>query len=334
MVQRREGRSLGSPLRLLVEGRIEPARIDAAWDAVHQEFDAVDRTMSRFREDSEITALHRTARALVAVSPRLRAALALADRARRSTGGAFDAGIVIDLERLGSVGVRQGWPGASRAPNARAHAIGPSRDSFALLSPIDLGGIGKGLALRWAARRAAGILGSTGFLLEAGGDIATRGTAGGEAWSVGIEDPAGEAAPVATCVLPADWAIATSSIRRAFWHDAGGRTVHHLIDPRTGAPGGDGLVAVTVTGPDPAWAEIWSKALFLEGPSNIALAARSRGLAAWWVGEGGSVSMTPAARQLTVWVRSESRYRPRQRVEGDRPRAGAIHIRSAGSAAT
>ena len=63
--------------------------------------------------------------------------------------------------------------------------------------------------------------------------------------------------------------------------------LHHLIDPRTGEPGGDGLAAVTVAGPDPAWAEVWSKALFVEGARSIAAAARSRGLAAWWVGGDG-----------------------------------------------
>jgi hypothetical protein len=91
------------------------------------------------------------------------------------------------------------------------------------------------------------------------------------------------------------------------WLDPDGRPVHHLIDPSTGAPGGAGLAAVTVAFPDPAWAEVWSKALFLEGASGIADAARRRGLAAWWVDEAGELSMTPAARQQTGWVRAEAR---------------------------
>jgi len=36
------------------------------------------------------------------------------------------------------------------------------------------------------------------------------------------------------------------------WLAPDGRRVHHLLDPRTGEPGGDGLVAVTVAAPDPA----------------------------------------------------------------------------------
>ena len=171
---------------------------------------------------------------------------------------------------------------------------------------MDLGGIGKGLALRWAARRATEVLGAKGFLLDAGGDLISSGYRGGEPWSIGIEDPAGGADPLAVVVLDRDQAIATSSVRvgRAVGPD--GNAVHHLIDPRTGAPGGAGLAAVTVAWPDPAWAEVWSKALFLEGAASIASAARRRGLAAWWVDEAGDLAMTPAARQQTSWVRSEA----------------------------
>ena len=100
-------------------------------------------------------------------------------------------------------------------------------------------------------------------------------------------------------------AIATSSVRRLRW-ERGGRTLHHLIDPRTGESGGEGLAAVTVAGPDPVWAEVWAKALFLEGARAIAGVARSRGLAAWWVGDDGRLEMTPAARVRTTWVASEA----------------------------
>ncbi len=87
---------------------------------------------------------------------------------------------------------------------------------------------------------------------------------------------------------------------------SGSRVVHHLIDPSIGEPGGDGLLAVTVAGPDPAWAEVWSKSLFLAGRQSIATVARGRGLAAWWVADDGSVEMTPAGRSTTLWVAGEA----------------------------
>jgi thiamine biosynthesis lipoprotein len=177
--------------------------------------------------------------------------------------------------------------------------------------PVDLGGIGKGLALRWAASALdASVVGHSeptlGFLVDAGGDIVASGTPDGMApWLVAIEDPAGGTEPLAVVAVRERGGIATSSIRRLCWEHAG-RIVHHIIDPRTGEPGGDGHAAVTVAGPDPAWAEVWSKALFLEGAAGIAATARARGLAAWWVTSDGHLEMTPAARVRTAWVAGEA----------------------------
>ena len=103
-----------------------------------------------------------------------------------------------------------------------------------------------------------------------------------------------------------DGAVATSSTLVHRWTAADGRAVHHLIDPRTGEPGGAGLLAVTVAGPDPAWAEVWSKSLFLCGRDGIAALARTRGLAAWWVDADGRLEMTAAARARTIWVAGEA----------------------------
>jgi len=99
-------------------------------------------------------------------------------------------------------------------------------------------------------------------------------------------------------------AVATSSVSVHRWAIKG-RAVHHLLDPRTGEPATGGLLSVTVAGPDPAWAEVWSKVLFIAGLADIAQEARSRGLAAWWVADDGTLEMTADARRGTVWVASE-----------------------------
>jgi thiamine biosynthesis lipoprotein len=179
-------------------------------------------------------------------------------------------------------------------------------------APIDLGGIGKGLTVRWAAARIDALLAAegsswaaNGALLDAGGDLTLRGVAPDDApWRIGIEDPWEGSDPVAV-VAVGSGAVATSSVRRLRWA-SGDRIVHHLIDPRAGEPAETGLVAVTVAAPDPAWAEVWSKALFLAGRSDVAALARSRGLAAWWIAEDGAVEMTPAARERTIWLAAEA----------------------------
>jgi thiamine biosynthesis lipoprotein len=240
------------------------------------------------------------------------AALALAERARRITAGRFDPRVVVDLERLGFAAAPQAW--ARRPPGDEPLLRRAPDGCIALSAPVDLGGLGKGIALRRACRAAAARLPGAGLLIDAGGDIVTLGRPdpanAASRWSIAIEDPSGAGEPMATFAVPDRWAVATSSTRIARRLDDAGLMVHHLIDPRTGTPGGGGLVAVTVAFPDPAWAEVWTKELFLEGPSGIGARARGRGLAAWWVGPDGSLSMTPAARQVTTWVRSEVELSP------------------------
>jgi len=311
------GRALGSSLRLTVRVP-ERAQDDAlaaaerAWTAVLAEFDAVDAALSRFRDDSELTMLNRMAGTgtVVPVSGRTRRALAVIDRAFRITDGRFDAGVLGALERIGEHGV------ALDRPAATAPATTPARPALDAAErryrvhvppvPVDMGGIGKGLALRWASERAMAVLpAEAGLLLEAGGDLVANGTPPADEWRIGVEDPAAErpaeADPVVV-VAASRGAVATSSVRVRHWIGPDGRPVHHLVDPRTGEPARGGLIAVTVAAPDPAWAEVWSKALFLDGREGIAADARARGIAAWWVDDRGMLGMTPEARLRTIWA--------------------------------
>ena len=276
-----------------------------AWNAVRSEFDAVDIALSRFRADSELMALNRLAGSgqVVRVSRRLRTALAMAHRAGRLTDGRFDARVLAALERIGE----RGAPLDASAPQP---SVGATPDApFAVVAPdaaLDMGGVGKGLALRWAAACAIATLpGDAGMMLEAGGDVVAAGIPPEPGWLVGIEDPVADprpdASPIAVVALQSG-AIATSSIRVRNWVGPDGRPVHHLVDPRTGEPARTGLIAVTVAGADPVWSEVWSKALFLAGRTAIGDEARSRGIAAWWVDDAGHLGMTPEARVRSVWV--------------------------------
>ena len=53
--------------------------------------------------------------------------------------------------------------------------------------------------------------------------------------------------------------------------------------------------------PDPAWAEVWSKTLFLTGPDEVAAQAEVRGLAAAWVTADGAMRTSPAMDPLVIW---------------------------------
>jgi thiamine biosynthesis lipoprotein len=296
---------MGSAIRLVVVGQGG----ERAWTEVSAEFAATDLALSRFRDDAELVALDRAAGTGIpmAVSRRLERAIHAAERARRLTDGRFDPRVLADLERIGEQGATMGLePDRITRPRASSRILRHAgRGCLSLDHPVDLGGIGKGLALRWAAARVERT-GVRDFLLDAGGDVVARGRPRNDPWwRIGIEDPHDA---VGSCLAVAgvtDGAIATSSILRRRW-DHDGKAVHHLIDPRTGEPGWTGLHAVTVAGPDPAWAEVWSKTLFLAGSRDVAVEARSRGLAAWWIDDAGTLGMSPAARAQTLWVRGEA----------------------------
>ncbi len=232
-----------------------------------------------------------------------------AHRAYERTHGRFDPRIYLDLVRLG---YDRSLPFAEGAverpdPSAGRDRLGPWRPRFrggphpeVHLGgvPIDLGGIGKGLAVRWAGDRLADC--DSGYFIDAGGDCACRGGGpDGLGWRVGVEDPRGGSDPLVVLAIR-DAACATSSIRVRRWR-AGGMAVHHLIDPRTGTPGGRGLTAVTVVAEDPADAEVTSKVLFLSGSRLIAREAARRRIAALWVTTEGSVAESPAFARHVVW---------------------------------
>jgi len=239
----------------------------------------------------------------------LLAAVREAYRAYLRTDGRFDPRVLDDLVRLGydrnlpfedGRVVTDGVVTARDAPGEWAPRFRSGRRSRLHLGgvAIDLGGIGKSLAVRWAVDLLGEQLES--FLLDAGGDCYCSGTGPEEdGWRVAVEDPAGGDRPVAVLSLT-DLGCATSSTRLRRWR-AGGGGAHHLIDPRSGRPGGAGLAAVTVVAGDTAEAEVAAKDLFLRGRDAIAEAADRTGVAALWVTDAGDVAASTAIAPHVVW---------------------------------
>jgi thiamine biosynthesis lipoprotein len=299
---------MASPVSVVFgPGTVRP---DDAFDVVSDVFAQVEEQCTRFDPSSDLMRANARGGEWTEVGSYCFDALRAAERAYLDTAGRFDPRVLQTLQRLGYARSMDGadpgreidadpTPSAVRDaaaarwapefdPDRRAVRVGPR--------PIDLGGIGKGLAVRWAAQR----IDSPSFLIDAGGDCLVRGVApDGPLWRLGVENPRGGDRPVAVLALT-DAACVTSSIRYRSWR-ARGTAVHHLIDPRTGAPGGEALLSVTVVGSDPAESEVWAKVLFLRGSTGIADAAAVRGAAALWVREDGTVGLSEAMRPLVVW---------------------------------
>jgi thiamine biosynthesis lipoprotein len=288
----------------------DPDRAVAAALAV---FDEVDRTCTRFDDGSDLMRANRDGDRWVVVHPRCYDALAEAHAAYRRTLGRFDPRVLGDLVRLGyDRSYRHAAPAARDARAALAGRLGlepwapefrpSSREVRVGSRPLDLGGIGKGLAVRWAAQTLL-TAGVRDAVVEAGGDCYCAGApSDAPRWRVGVEDPRGGDDPVAVLEL-VDEAVATSSVRLRSWK-VGDRTVHHVIDPTTGLPGGDGLCAVTVVDDDPATAEVWSKVLFLAGARGVATTADLYSLPALWVTADGEVLWSRRLAERLVWTAS------------------------------
>ena len=288
------------------------ARLRFAVDQALNVFRDVESQCSRFDPRSALMRANAASAEWIAVPPYCFDALDAAAVAYRRTGGRFDPRVHDDLCRLGyarSLAFEAGdvvLPAQSAWARPELPEWKPRfRPQLGLVHlggfRVDLGGIGKGLAVRWAVDTLRAH--SDDFLVEAGGDCYAAGRASdGGPWRIGVEDPLNPAQPIAVLAV-SDRAVATSSVRIRRW-TAGSSAVHHLIDPRTGLPGGAGLCAVTVVDDDVADAEVNAKALFIEGDDAIADAVGRNQIAACWVTTDGVREFSAALERYIQWRRA------------------------------
>ncbi len=262
-------RAMGTEITVLAPAAssIEEAALTRAIASIFAELEG---TFSRFRRTSLLSRLNR-ANGPFPLPPEV---LALLDRARayfERTGGLFNPAVGASLRDAGydrsfSPGAldRPTTPGAasgSVVSLAEALRIDHERGTATVRGgvEIDLGGIVKGLAVD----RAAALLPANGAV-DAGGDVYLKGDAEpGAGWLVDVEDPF-DASRVAMTLRVRDAGVATSAPNRRNWRCAG-HTMHHLIDPRTGAPARSDLAQMTVVARTAELADVLAKAAFVAG---------------------------------------------------------------------
>jgi thiamine biosynthesis lipoprotein len=227
--------------------------IDAALDALRW----VDRTMTRFRGDSDIGRANRLAAAQpVVVSEPTADVLAESLRWADASGGAFDpclanAVVLWDVERrvappsesaVRRYANRKLYQNLELGRRANGAPVVAFRDPDLA---IDLGGIAKG----YGVDHAVGVLREWGVrnaLVNVGGDLYALGVSeDGDPWEIGIRST-DDRDRVTKTVRLQDRAIATSGDYEQFF-EHGGRRYHHLLDPLTGAPRRSRLHSVTVS---------------------------------------------------------------------------------------
>ena len=116
------------------------------------------------------------------------------------------------------------------------------------------------------------------MLVDAGGDLRVVGTVSGEAWPVGVQDPF-EPEQDRALVRLRRGALATSSRGGRCWQ-RGSRTLHHVIDPRTGTSANSDLHTVTVYAPDTMTADVAAKVVLVLGSESGTVYLAKRDLSA------------------------------------------------------
>lgn len=231
----------------------------------------IDRAMSPWRLDSEITAFNLAPAGGFSVSAETalvaRAALATA----RASDGWFDptVGPLVSRFGFGPIAGPEDEAAHWERLAAGADALDKSEDGLTL----DLCGIAKGRALDLMVGQLAAA-GHEDFLIDMGGELYGRGLhPAGRPWQVAIEDPRpGIEAPAGGLRLDG-LAIATSGLRMQSY-DIGGTSYSHIIDPHSGRPVQSAIASVSVLAADGMSADAWATALTAAGEAGPALAQR------------------------------------------------------------
>lgn len=247
----------GTAISVDVRDPMDPAAVDD----VFEWFREVDRLFSTWRDDSEIVRIERGELDVADADPQVREVLALSERLRDETGGAFDI-------------------------RATGMLTAPHGDGWCAVDPS---GIVKG----WAVQRAAMDLvaaGASTLCINAGGDVVTRGRPGDQpAWRVGVQHP-WDHDHVAVVLSVTDAGVATSGR-----YERG----DHVVDPRTGRPA-HGLASATVVHADLAVADAYATAIVALGRDGLTFLASRGELAAVVVTDDHQVVMTPAIERYVV----------------------------------
>jgi thiamine biosynthesis lipoprotein len=142
---------------------------------------------------------------------------------------------------------------------------------------LDVGAVAKAHALRLALEAVDG-----GVLINAGGNIAVKGTPAGRGyWRVGVRDPKGGATDRID-ILRIYGATVNCSGAYERYHTVDGRRYGHIIDPWTLMPA-EGFLQVTVVHENAGWADLLSTALFILPYEEGAQIADDLGLTVLWV---------------------------------------------------
>jgi thiamine biosynthesis lipoprotein len=244
---------MGTLLEIDAIGR-DPAATEDAVAAAFRAVEEVDRRLSNWKADSELSRANAAAGRPFALTPATWRSLLQALALARETGGAFDptVGVITGARTVG-------WENVSLDPRARTLSFGTSGGA------IDSGGFGKGEALdrALAELRRRGVAAAR---LNFGGQISILGR---ELADVAVAEPRAASGREICSFRAADSSVSTSGVAER---------PGHIVDPASGRAAAF-AGSVTVVADTGLRADALSTALFVLGPKAGLEFANRRGIA-------------------------------------------------------
>jgi thiamine biosynthesis lipoprotein len=272
----------------------DAVRLRAAGEEALAEVDRLEARLSLYRPTSEVARVNaQSDRQPVRVSPLVFRLLEHSRELHRETGGAFDIAIAPLVRCWGFMNNSGRVPDPQELEQSRQQSgmdhVALDSESFTVSFDregvmIDLGAIGKGYAID----RAAEILREAGVerALLHGGTSTVYGIGappGEEGWKIAIAGCPDESRILDTALLR-DSALSVSAVwARSF--EADGKRYGHVIDPRTGQPVNNAVLAAVAL-PSATETDALSTAMLVLGPSGRDAIAKPRPqIRTWFLSE-------------------------------------------------
>lgn len=265
--------AMGSPYTVTLYGYNED-QLEDAMEAAFSEVHRLDRMLSNYHPDSELSEVNRfAADRPVKVTPELFDLLAACQEYSRESEGTFDitVGPLMKVwgfyKGTGHLPAKDEVARALRKVGYQNVILDRENRTVRLTQPgleLDPGGIGKG----YAVDRVVDVLKENGIvsaLVSAGASsIYALGTPNndGKGWEIKIRDPKDAGKTLEDFYLK-DQSMSTSGTYEKFFK-ADGRIYSHIMDPRTGFPA-QGMLSVSVIAPKTIDSEAWTKPYFILG---------------------------------------------------------------------
>jgi len=270
------GRTMGTSynISLNLVSNFSADRLQALRHAIGDRLSEIDKRMSTYRDDSEISRFNRSpVGSQTSVSSDTRFVLQTSVELNSLTEGAFDitVGPLVDLWGFGGQSIGDRVRPSSKTLDAALSQVGMSKvllksSEIVKVSPvnIDLSAIAKGYAVDEIARSLDGF-GVDNYLVEIGGEVRAKGVnKRNTLWVLGIESPDKRGRNVYTTVQLDQQSLATSGDYRNYFEQDGQR-FSHTIDPVTGRPVTHNLASVSVIADSCMMADALATALMVMG---------------------------------------------------------------------